>query len=86
MQVEGGVHARLPNGVKMHHVAMIGQQIVIGARLECVHPVRVVAADLEIERVAGELGGKAERMVDVRCIGQSLPHSTICSRRRPAAG
>ena len=32
--MEHRIHARLANRVEMHHVAMIGQQIVIGARPE----------------------------------------------------
>ena len=70
MQVEDRVHARLANGVQMHHVAVIGQQVVVRARPEDMQRVGVVAADLEVESVAGERRAQAKRMVDIRGISR----------------
>src|SRR5580692_4811095 len=69
MQMEDRIHLRLPYGVKMHQVAVIGQQIVVGMRPEGVLRVAVVVTNLEIENVAGERGGQAKGVINVCSVG-----------------
>src|ERR1700722_17494074 len=63
--MEDRIHLRLAYGVKMHQVAVIGQQVVVGKRPEGVLRVAVEVTNREIESVAGERGGQAKRVINV---------------------
>ena len=56
VQVEDGVHAGLADGVEVHEVAVVGDEVVVGAeRVQRSSVVGVVVGSMrEVEVVAGE--------------------------------
>ncbi len=69
VQVEDGVHAGLADGVEVHEVAVVGDEVFVGAGAVVARVVGLLRLDVQVEVVTGEERRHLEGLEDVLVVG-----------------